>query len=133
MNLFIGEHGETILYGVVGIMMVCLICLICNGKWKNVSPTYKTEFSPSNKNFVNEAKNKYPTIESDDVIYADYKDTDFVFKDYLKAKDYSGKDISDDIRVYGSVDVFKKNIYRMKCVVRANDLSCTKYVDVVVE
>ena len=133
MSLFIGEHGETILYGIIGVMLVVIICLVCNSKWKFLSPAYKTERSPTNREFVNEAKNKYPQIESDDVIYADYKDTNFVFRDYLKAKDYAGNDISDDIKVFGTVDVMKKNVYRLKCVVRSNNLVCTKFVNVVVE
>ena len=133
MSLLLGEHGEAILYGVVGVMLVCLICLVCNGKWKHISPSYKTELSPSNKEFANSVQNKYPTIESDDVIYADYKDTNFVFEDYVKAKDYTGKDITDDLKVFGQVDVLRKSIYRMKCVVRSNNLVCTKYVNVVVE
>lgn len=133
MSLMLGEHGEAILYGVIGVMMVILICIVCNGKWKSMSPSYKTELSPSNREFANNAKDRYPVIESDDVIYADYKDTEFEFRDYIKAKDYTGKDISDDLRVFGTVDVLKKNIYRLKCVVRSNNLICTKYVNVVVE
>lgn len=133
MGLLIGEHGEALLYGVVGIMLVCIICLVCNSKWKGMSPNYKTEISPSNKEFANNAQNKYPVIESDDVIYADYKDTSFEFRDYIRAKDYTGKDISDDIKIFGTVDVLKKSVYRLKCVVRANNLACTKYVNVVVE
>ena len=133
MSLFIGEHGEAILYGVVGVILVCLICVICNGKWKSITPSYKTELSPSNKEFANSARNRYPVIESDDVIYADYKDTNFVFRDYVKAKDYTGKDISDNIKIFGSVDVLRKNVYRLKCVVRDNNLVCTKYINVVVE
>ncbi len=133
MGLLIGEHGETLLYGIVGVMLVCLICLICNVKWKGLTPSYKTELSPTNKMFANRVHNKYPVIESDDVIYADYKDTGFVFEDYIKAKDYTGKDISDDVKVFGTVDVWKKSVYRLKCVVRSNDLVCTKYVNVVVE
>ena len=133
MSLFLGEHGETILYGIIGVMLVVIICLVCNAKWKYLTPSYKTEHSPSNREFISEAKNKYPQIESDDVIYADYKDTDFVFKDYLKAKDYAGNDISDDIKVFGSVDVTRKDVYRLKCVVRSNNLVCTKFVNVVVE
>lgn len=133
MSLMLGEHGEAILYGVVGIMLVCIICLVCNSKWKNISPSYKTERSPSNREFANSAQNKYPVIESDDVIYADYRDTNFEFRDYIKAKDYTGKDISDDLKIFGGVDVFRKSIYRLKCVVRSNNLVCTKYVNVVVE
>lgn len=133
MGLLIGEHGEALLYGVVGIMLVCIICLVCNSKWKGMSPNYKTEISPSNKEFANNAQNKYPVIESDDVIYADYKDTSFEFRDYIRAKDYTGKDISDDIKIFGTVDVLKKSVYRLKCVVHANNLACTKYVNVVVE
>ena len=133
MSFLLGEHGETLLYGVVGVIVVVLICVVCNGKWKSISPNYKTELSPSNKEFAQGAKDRYPVIESDDVIYADYKDTDFVFRDYIKAKDYTGKDISDDLKIFGSVDVLKKNIYRLKCVVHSNNLVCTKYVNVVVE
>ena len=133
MSLLIGEHGEALLYGVVGIMLVCIICLVCNAKWKNMSPNYKTELSPSNREFANGSKDKYPTIESDDVIYADYKDTNFEFRDYIKAKDYRGRDITDDLRIFGSVDVLKKSIYRLKCVVHSDNLVCTKYVNVVVE
>lgn len=133
MSLFIGEHGEAILYGVVGVILVCLICVICNGKWKSISPNYKTELSPSNREFADSAKDRYPVIESDDVIYADYKDTGFVFRDYVKAKDYTGKDISENLRIFGSVDVLRKNVYRLKCVVRDNNLVCTKYINVVVE
>lgn len=133
MSLLIGEHGEALFYGVVGIMIVCLICLICNGKWKGMSPNYKTELSPSNKEFAEGARDRYPIIESDDVIYADYKDTNFEFRDYIKAKDYTGKDITDELKIFGSVDILRKNVYRLKCVVRANNLVCTKYVNVVVE
>ena len=133
MSLLIGEHGETLLYGIIGIMLVCVICIILNGKWKGMSPDYKTERSPSNKEFAADAKNKYPVIESDDVIYADYKDTDFDFRDYITAKDYAGRDITDDLKIFGSVDILRKNIYRLKCVVRSNNLVCTKYVNVVVE
>lgn len=133
MSLMLGEHGEALLYGVVGVMLVVLICLICNGKWKGMTPNYKTELSPSNMEFANNAKNKYPVIESDDVIYADYKDSNFEFRDYIKAKDYTGKDISDNIKVFGSVDVLKKSVYRLKCVVNDQNLICTKYINVVVE
>ena len=133
MNLFVGENGELIVYGIIGVMFVCLICAICSGKWKNISPSYKTEYSPSNGKYIEENKGKYPTIESDDVIYADYKDERFVFRDYVKAKDYRGYDISDKIKIYGSVDILTKGIYRLKCVVKANSLMCTKYVNVVVE
>ena len=133
MSLLIGEHGEALIYGVVGIIIVCLICIICNSKWKNISPSYKTELSPSNREFAEGAQNRYPVIESDDVIYADYKDTDFEFRDYVRAKDYTGKDITDNLKIFGSVDILRKNVYRLKCVVRDNNLVCTKYVNVVVE
>ena len=133
MSLLIGEHGEALLYGVVGIMLVCIICLVCSSKWKGMSPSYKTELSPSNREFANSAKDRYPTIESDDVIYADYKDTNFEFRDYVKAKDYRGHDISDDLKIFVSVDILKKNVYRLKCVVKSENLVCTKYVNVVVE
>lgn len=134
MEILVGEHGETLIYGIIGIVLVSLICIVCNGKWKALAPLYKTEISRSNQGFVEDTKGKYPVIESDDTIYADYKDTSFVLKDYLKAKDCTGKDISDSIKVYGALDLLRKGVYRMKCVVKAsNNLTCTKYVNVVVE
>ena len=98
MSLMLGEHGEAILYGVVGIMLVCLICLVCNSKWKNISPSYKTEHSPSNREFANGAQNKYPVIESDDVIYADYSDHKQQPENFT-LKDCCGKILSIDAKV----------------------------------
>ena len=52
----------------------------------------------------------------------------------IKAKDYTGKDISNKIKVYGNIDLKKKGIYKLKSVVKSdNGLACTKYINVIVE
>lgn len=134
LSLFLQEHGETLVYGLIGVLMICVICTVCTGKWKDLTPKYKTDTNKSNKEFNENVKNKYPVIEADEIIYATYKDEEFDYKDYVVAKDWNGEDITEKIKYYGEVNVFKRGIYKLKCVVRsANELVCTKYINVIVE
>lgn len=134
MELLLGEHGETLLYGIIGIIMVLLVCWICPGKWKELTPEYKVSTSKNSRKFIEDNAGKFPTIEADEVIFADYKDKNFDCKDFIYAKDCNGNDITDDMKVYGNVNVLKKGLYKLRCVVVSeNSLSCTKYVNVIVE
>ena len=134
MQLLLGEHGETLIYGVIGFVIVIIICSICFEKWKSISPAYKTSTENNNGNYIRNNQGKYPVIESDEVIYADYKNEKFDFRDFICAKDFDGTDLTDRLKIYGSVDVFQKGVYKLRCVVVSNSrLFCTKYVNVIVE
>lgn len=134
MDLIIGEHGETILYGVIGLMMVFLVCAVCLNKWGDYIPDFKNTPSNNSRDFVDRSKEKLPEIIVDEVIYAKYKDTKFNCRDYIEAKDENGKDISENIRIYGKVNVLEKGVYKLRCVaVSESQLACTKYINVIVE
>ena len=134
MNHFLGEHGEMILYGIVGVMMVLLITTVCLNQWKTISPAYYKKMEKSNADYQKEYQGKMPFIEADEVIYAEYKKVNFNCKDYIRAKDWDGKDLSERLNIYGTVDVFRKGIYQLRCVVVSDSQQiCTKYVNVIVE
>ncbi|MFR7761998.1 MAG: hypothetical protein ACLU1S_02970 [Eubacterium sp.] len=134
MENFLSEHGEIILYGLIGIMVVVITCGLCKNKWNQITPEYKNEKSQSNEKFLKESKDKYPVIEGQEVIYLEYLSKEFDYSKYIKAKDYTRKDISNKIKVYGNIDFEKKGIYKLKCVVKSdNGLTCTKYINVIVE
>lgn len=134
MDDFIGEHGEMILYGLVGVMMTLLICTVCFGKWRQISPVYNTKKEKSNGDYRIENQGKYPIIETDEIIYADYKNTQFDYRDYIRAKDWDGTDLTERVSVYGKVDVFQRGIYKLRCVVVSDSqLVSTKYINVIVE
>jgi hypothetical protein len=115
-------------------MMVFLISTVCFGTWQKITPAYHTKKEKSNQEFRKDNQGKYPTIETDEVIYADYQNAKFNFRDYIRAKDWNGRDLTDRVHVYGSVDVFQKGIYKLRCVVVSDSqLACTKYVNVIVE
>ena len=134
MENFLSEHGEIILYGLIGIMVVVITCGLCKNKWNQITPEYKNEKSQSNEKFLKESKDKYPVIEGQEVIYLEYLSKEFDYSKYIKARDYTGKDISNKIKVYGNIDFKKKGIYKLKCVVKSdNGLTCTKYINVIVE
>lgn len=134
MQLFLGEHGETIQYAVIGIMIVTLINFICINKWSNIRAEYNNKISKSNREMSNFNNKDYPVIDVDDTIYAEYKSKNFQAKSYINAKDYKGNDITENLKIYGSVDTFTKGIYTLRCVAMAdNNLMSTKYVNVIVE
>lgn len=134
MDGLLGEHGEVIIYGIIGMIMVLLICFICENKWKDITPDYKTNVSKNSSNFITENKDKYPVIEADEIIYAGYKSENFDCRDFIKAKDCNGKDISNCVKIYGTIDTFKRGIYQLRCVVMSeNQLASTKYINVIVE
>lgn len=134
MELLLGEHGEALLYGIIGVIMVLLVCSICAGNWKKIMPEYKTISSKDSGEFIAGNSNKFPIIDADEIIFADYKDEKFDYRDFIVAKDYKGRDISENMKVYGNVDIFQKGLYQLRCVVVAeNNLACTKYVNVLVE
>ena len=72
MENFLSEHGEIILYGLIGIMVVVITCGLCKNKWNQITPEYKNEKSQSNEKFLKESKDKYPVIEGQEVIYLAY-------------------------------------------------------------
>lgn len=134
MGLLLGEHGETLLYGVVGTIIVVILCVICSNNWKKITPAYKDTVNKSNDEFIENSQGKYPVIEADEIIYADYQNKNFDCRDYISAKDCNGNDITEHLKIYGAVDVFQKGIYKLRCVVVAeNQLASTKYVNVIVE
>lgn len=134
MNLFLQEHGEALIYGIVGIFLISIIFTVCTGRWKELVPSYKTDVNENNQNFKENIKDKYPTIIVDDVIYANFNDAEFDYKDYIKAKDYDGKNITSKIKYYGTVDVFTRGVYTLKCVVKsASDLVTSKTISIIVE
>ena len=59
------------------------------------------------KIFKKKVKTNNPVIEGQEVIYLEYLSKEFDYSKYIKAKDYTGKDISNKIKVYGNID-FKK-------------------------
>lgn len=134
MDLLLGEHGEALLYGIIGTMMVLLVCSIYTSKWKNLTPEYKVSTSKTNREFIEKNKGKFPVIDADEIIFVEHKDEKFNYRDFISAKDYNGKDITESMNIYGDVDVFRKGTYKLRCVVVSdNSLACTKYVNVVVE
>lgn len=134
MEQMIGEYGEALLYGSVGIFIVILICNICVRKWAEIIPDYKNIVSRDSEEFITKNKDKFPTIDGEEVIFADYRNEKFNYKEFITARDFDGKDLTDRIRVYGSVNVFQKGLYRLRCVVVSDSsLVCTKYVNVIVE
>lgn len=134
MDLLLGEHGEALFYGIVGTIVVIVLCTICGNNWKKISPTYKNTVNKSNEKFIENSKGKYPVIEADEIIYADYKNKNFDYRDHISAKDCTGKDITESLNIYGTVNIFQKGLYKLRCVVVAeNQLASTKYVNVIVE
>lgn len=134
MEFLLGEHGENLIYGIIGTIMVILVCTICANKWKDISPEYKTKVHKSNGDFILGNTGRYPVINADEIIYTNYKSDKFDIYDHIQAKDYTGKDITDNIHVYGTVNTFQQGIYKLRCVVvDDNQLACTKYVNVIVE
>ena len=132
MEILLGEHGEMLLYGIVGIIMVVIIFSVCGTKWNKIAPEYNIEKSKDNSNFIDDNSKYKPVIEADDIIYAAYR-SDFNCMDYISAKSHSGKDITSMIKVYGQVNTLKKGIYKLKCTVFDNDFMSTKYINVIVE
>lgn len=134
MDSFLGEHGEVLIYGVIGLTVVLLISFICENKWKDMTPDYKRMVSKNSESFRKQNKDKYPIIEVDEIIYAEYQTENFNCRDFIKAKDCFGRDISHDVRIYGKIDTFRKGIYQLRCVVMSeNQLASTKYINVIVE
>lgn len=134
MDSFLGEHGEVLIYGVIGLTVVMLISFICENKWKDMTSDYKRMVSKNSESFRKQNKDKYPIIEVDEIIYAEYQTENFNCRDFIKAKDYLGRDISDDVRIYGKIDTFRRGIYQLRCVVMSeNQLASTKYINVIVE
>ena len=134
MSLWLGEHGEILLYGIVGVLMVTILCKICFSKWSQISPKYNVKAERNNEYFRKENRNDYPIIEAEEVIYAEYKQKNFNVKDYLRATDYDGTDLTSDLNIYGTVNVFERGVYHLRCVVVSkNQLVSTKKINVIVE
>ncbi len=134
MNLFLTEHGETILYGIISLIVVTAIGIVCMRDWKSLAPNYKTKTSNTNSNIAAGFQGKYPTIEVEDIVYAKYEDESFNLASHIKAMDCEGRDISEKIKIYGGVNILERGIYKIRCVVTAdNELSSIKYFNVIVE
>ncbi len=134
VEVFLEEHGESIIYGLIGLVMVVTITAVISRGIVNIVPDYKKELSRNNSYQIEKNEYKYPTIIADEVIYADYGDTTFNYMDYIRARDYRGGNITDKVKVYGKVDVNQKGIYRLRCtVISYFNLACTKYINIIVE
>lgn len=88
MEVFLEEHGESIIYGLIGLVMVVTITAVISRGIVNIVPDYKKELSRNNSYQIEKNEYKYPTIIADEVIYADYGDTTFNYMDYIRARDY---------------------------------------------
>ena len=53
MEVFLSEHGQTIQYAVIGVIIVALISIITNTSIKKIMPTYNCEGSNTNREFYN--------------------------------------------------------------------------------
>lgn len=133
MNNFLEEHGEIFVYGIVAIAMIMLICSVCQNKWRLIIPEYNNLKSKNSSDFIRKNLKKYPVIEAEEVIYAEYLQDDFDCRNYITARDCNGVDISSRLKIYGEVNTSQVGIYKIKCFVRDNELSCTKYINVIVE
>ena len=134
VEVFLEEHGESIIYGLIGLVMVVTITAVISRGIVNIVPDYKKELSRNNSYQIEKNEYKYPTIIADEVIYADYGDTTFNYMDYIRARDYRGGNITDKVKVYGKVDVNQKGVYRLRCtVISYFNLACTKYINIIVE
>ena len=134
MGELLGDHGNIIVYGIIGVMFVVLVCVICNSKWKKITPEYKNKTNNNNSEFVSKSKNKFPIIEADEIIYIQYQMKNFDCIDFIKATDNSGKDITKQVKIYGNVDTEKRGVYKVRCVVTDdNQLTSTKYINIIVE
>ena len=119
MEVFLSEHGQTIQYAVIGVIIVALISIIR---------------SNTNREFSEEYKKKCPIIVGDDVIYVTYLDKSFDVTNQISARDYDGKDITDKLKIYGDVDVFHRGVYNIKCIVRGESgIKSIRNMNVVVE
>lgn len=134
MEIFLEEHGESVLYGIVGFIMILTIYGIINiGIW-GMLPDYKNDTSNNNVEYVEKIKNKCPTITAAEVIYVKYRDETFNCIDYIKARDYTGKDITDKVVIYGNIDVNTRGVYKLKSSVKSDlGLKCVKYLNIIVE
>jgi hypothetical protein len=95
MDNLLGEHGEALVYAIIGVIVVIVICYVCENKWKDITPEYKTAISKNNSSFINSNKYNYPVIEADETIYVEYETNNFSCIDFIKATDCNGKDITD--------------------------------------
>lgn len=133
MEIFLKEHGRALLGAVtggivIGMTMTALIIL------NIVMPVYNNCVSSDNSKLVEEVRNFSPTIECDELMYVSYGNKGFNVKEYVKAKDYNGTDISDEIEVKGEVNTKKKGLYSLTFFVQ-NSLgySAKKELKVIVE
>lgn len=134
MELFLGEHGQTIQYGIVGVIIISLINIIFVTGLKDILPNYYQSHSGTNKGYVEENKKKCPVIDCDEVIYADYLDDEFHLLKEIRATDCDGNDITESMKIYGEVNIKQRGVYPIKCIVRAeNGLKCIKDINVIVE
>ena len=87
MEVFLEEHGESIIYGLIGLVMVVTITAVISRGIVNIVPDYKKELSRNNSYQIEKNEYKYPTIIADEVIYADYGDTTFNYMDYIREQE----------------------------------------------
>ena len=57
MEVFLEEHGESIIYGLIGLVMVVTITAVISRGIVNIVPDYKKELSRSNSYQIE--KNEY--------------------------------------------------------------------------
>lgn len=134
MELFLGEHGQTIQYGIIGVIIISLINVIFTTGLKDIMPNYYQSHSMTNKGFVEKNKKKCPVIDCDEVIYVNHLGNDSDFLKEIKATDCNGNDITKSMKIYGTVNANYRGVYPIKCIVRSdNGLKCIKNINVIVE
>ncbi|MGN0383109.1 MAG: hypothetical protein ACI4DS_02480 [Eubacterium sp.] len=133
MSTFWEEHGEIVISSIIGITIIGIFIGICLSLWQDFMPEYSMVLSENNTEIIEYVKENSPKICAEDVIYADYKG-EFNIRDYVKAYDASGTDISLLIKYDGEVDTYIKGLYELRCYVKAdNNLTDEKYIKVIVE
>lgn len=67
MELLLGEHGETLYYGIIGIIVITVICSVCPLSWSKIMPYYEKVPNEYISQFIDDNTEEYPTIEVDGV------------------------------------------------------------------
>lgn len=134
MELFLSEHGQTIQYGIIGVIIISLINIIFATGLKDIMPNYYQSHSTTNRGYADSNRKKCPVINCDEVIYVNYLDKKFNLLNEIKAIDCNGNDITEYMKIYGTVNIGHRGVYPIKCIVRSeNGLKCIKNINVIVE
>lgn len=132
MEIFIGEHGESLRSAVIG-SFVLIILFTSISLISGIMPQYNTQACENSMKIHNKIKSNSPRILCDDVIYADYKKS-INLSDYVKAKDAGGEDITGGIIYKGSINTNQKGLYIIYAkITNSKGYSDEKRIQVLVE